>query len=62
MIGSVGIFWRTCSSLGALAPSGLDGSSLVQGEYICVRINDMDSVFFIPGKGLRQGDPLSPFF
>jgi len=34
--------------------------SLVQGGSICIRMNDENSVFFKPGKGLRQGDPLSP--
>jgi len=30
-----------------------------QGGSICVRINDENSSYFKPGKGLRQGDPLS---
>jgi len=33
---------------------------VVQGGSICIRINDENSIFFKPGKGLRQGDPLSP--
>jgi hypothetical protein len=34
--------------------------SLVRGGSIAVRINDTNSTYFKPGKGLRQGDPLSP--
>jgi hypothetical protein len=34
--------------------------ALVKGGSICIRINDVNSPFFKPGKGLRQGDPLSP--
>jgi hypothetical protein len=34
--------------------------SLVQGGSICIRMNDENSGFFKPGKGLRQGDPLFP--
>jgi hypothetical protein len=33
---------------------------LVRGGSISIRINDEDSPYFKPGKGLRQGDPLSP--
>jgi len=33
---------------------------LVEGGSICIRLNDENSSFFKPGKGLRQGDPLSP--
>jgi len=33
---------------------------VVRGGSICIRINDENSIFFKPGKGLRQGDPLSP--
>jgi hypothetical protein len=34
--------------------------SLVMGGSICIRLNDVNSPYFKPGKGLRQGDPLSP--
>lgn len=34
--------------------------SLVKGGSICIRINYENSKYFRPGKGLRQGDPLSP--
>jgi retron-type reverse transcriptase len=33
---------------------------LVKGGSLCVRINDENSSYFTPGKGLRQGDTLSP--
>ena len=33
---------------------------LVRGGSVCVRLNDENSSYFSPGKGLRQGDPLSP--
>lgn len=35
-------------------------SKVVQGGSLCIRMNDENSTFFKPGKGLRQGDPLSP--
>jgi hypothetical protein len=34
-------------------------SSLVNGSF-CVRTNDQNSEYFVAGKGLKQGDPLSP--
>jgi hypothetical protein len=34
-------------------------SILVKGSF-CVRINDENSPYFMAGKGLKQGDPLSP--
>jgi hypothetical protein len=34
-------------------------SRVAQGGSICIRINDENNTFFKPGKGLRQGDPLS---
>ena len=39
--------------LGVLVEDGEAGS-------IRIHINDENSIFFKPGKGLRQGDPLSP--
>jgi hypothetical protein len=33
---------------------------LVNGWSICISLNDKNSAYFNPGKGLRQGDPLSP--
>jgi hypothetical protein len=33
---------------------------LVEGGSISIRMNDHTSQYFKPGKGLRQGDPLSP--
>jgi len=33
---------------------------VVRGSSICVRINEEGSSYFKAGKGLRQGDPLSP--
>ena len=30
---------------------------VVRDGSLCIRINDEDSHFFKPGKGLRQGDP-----
>jgi hypothetical protein len=34
--------------------------SLVKNGSIAMRLNDENSSFFKAGKGLRQGDPLSP--
>jgi hypothetical protein len=34
-------------------------SVLYKGSF-CVRINDSNSSYFVAGKGLKQGDPLSP--
>ena len=34
--------------------------NVVRVSFICVRINDEDNSYFKTGKGLRQGDPLSP--
>jgi hypothetical protein len=33
--------------------------NLVQGGLVGVRINDHERNYFLTGKGLRQGDPLS---
>jgi hypothetical protein len=35
-------------------------TKLVRGGSLAIRINEEDSSYFRPGKGLRQGDPLSP--
>jgi len=35
---------------------------LTQGGSVCVRLNDENGPYFSVGKGLRQGDPLSPLF
>jgi hypothetical protein len=37
------------------------GDEASQGGYIAIRLNDRNSHYFQPGKGLRQGDHLSPF-
>jgi hypothetical protein len=34
--------------------------SLVKGGSISIGVNDESSAYFKAGKGLRQGDPLSP--
>jgi hypothetical protein len=34
--------------------------SLVKGGSISIRLNDENNPYFKPGKGLRQGGPLSP--
>jgi hypothetical protein len=34
--------------------------ALVKGGSIDIRINDENGPYFKPGKGPRQGDPLSP--
>jgi hypothetical protein len=34
--------------------------SLLNKGYVGVRINDVNSEFFLTGKGVRQGDPISP--
>jgi hypothetical protein len=33
---------------------------MVKGGCISIRLNDENSSYFKPGKGLRQGEPLSP--
>jgi hypothetical protein len=38
---------------------GWISKALVDGSF-CVRINDQNSQYFVAGKGLKQGDPLSP--
>jgi hypothetical protein len=34
--------------------------SLVKGGSLSIRLNEENIPYFKPGKGLRQGDPLSP--
>lgn len=34
--------------------------SILQESSFCVRINDTNGPYFVWGKGLKQGDPLSP--
>jgi hypothetical protein len=34
--------------------------NLVDNGSIAIRLNDRNSGYFSPGKGLRQGGPLSP--
>lgn len=34
---------------------------LVIGGSVGIMVNGEDSPYFKPGKGLRQGDPISPF-
>jgi len=34
--------------------------NLTRGGSVCVRLNDVNGPYFAVGKGLRQGDPLSP--
>ena len=61
MIGLAGVFWKIYM-LGSrgFSPKWISWiRSLVQGGSICIRMNDENSTFFKPGKGLRQGDPLS---
>ena len=35
-------------------------TKLTQGGSVCVRLNDENGPYFAVGKGLRQGDPMSP--
>ena len=51
---------KICSYLETLEPDRGWMKKVIQGESICVRINDENSIYFKPGKGLRPGDPLSP--
>jgi hypothetical protein len=34
--------------------------ALLRNSSFCVRLNDINSKYFMAGKGLKQGDPLSP--
>ena len=49
---------KICSYLEALEPDRGWMKKVIQGESIYVRINDENSIYFKPGKGLRQGEPM----
>jgi hypothetical protein len=36
------------------------GDELSEGESLSIRLNEENNLYFKLGKGLRQGDPLSP--
>ena len=61
MIGSAGLFLEEMLISRGFGKTWVGWvMTVVIGGSLCVRINDQNSTYFKPGKGLRQGDPLSP--
>ena len=61
MIGSAGLFLEEMLISRGFGKTWVGWvMTVVKGGSLCVRINDENSTYFKPGKGLRQGDLLSP--